>query len=222
MMVFLNRPWLSQLGLVVGLLIGLSIAITANAAGSGWVQVKWVADGDTIVLRDGRHVRYIGIDAPEVKHHQQQGEPKADWARSINRQLVERFRLQLVFDQEQTDRYGRTLAYVYRSDGLFVNAELIKKGCAHAFYQWPNASKAKVLLDAQRNAMRNRVGIWQHIEIDEKPDHPYRGNRRSKRFHRADCPKGKKMAHRNQIWLKNKWTAFWEGFSPARECIEFP
>jgi micrococcal nuclease len=31
-------------------------------------SVKWVADGDTIILRDGRHVRYIGIDTPEVAH----------------------------------------------------------------------------------------------------------------------------------------------------------
>jgi micrococcal nuclease len=219
-MVWLNQPTLLRIGLVVGLIIGLGIAYAADH--SAWVQVKWVADGDTIVLRDGRHVRYIGIDAPEVKHHHQRGEPKADWARSINRQLVENFRLRLVFDQEQTDRYGRTLAYVYRRDGLFVNAELIEKGCAHVLYQWPNTRKAKGLLKAQRNAMKNRMGIWKQIKKDEKPDQPYRGNRRSKRFHRYDCSKGKTMAPKNQVWFKNKWEAFWAGYSPARECIAFP
>ena len=29
-------------------------------------QVKWVVDGDTIVLADGTKVRYIGINAPEL------------------------------------------------------------------------------------------------------------------------------------------------------------
>ena len=33
-----------------------------------WYHVRWVGDGDTIVLQDGRHVRYIGINAPEIEH----------------------------------------------------------------------------------------------------------------------------------------------------------
>jgi hypothetical protein len=33
-----------------------------------WFYVKWINDGDTIVLADGRHVRYIGINAPEIDH----------------------------------------------------------------------------------------------------------------------------------------------------------
>jgi micrococcal nuclease len=33
---------------------------------------------------------------------------------------------------------------------------------------------------------------------------------------------GKTMAKKNQIWLKNQWAAFWEGYAPARECINFP
>ena len=213
---------LSRIGLVVSLFLWTGIAFSADTDGSGWVQVKWVADGDTIVLQDGRHVRYIGIDAPETAHHQQRGEPMANQARSANRQLVEGWRLRLVFDQEKADRYGRTLAYVYRNDGLFVNAELVKTGCAHVFYQWPNTRQSAVLLANQREAMKKGLGIWQHIEKNETPNKPYRGNRRSKRFHHHDCPKGKTMSSKNQVMFKNQWAAFWEGFSPARECIAFP
>jgi micrococcal nuclease len=204
------------------LLFLTGIAFAADAAGSEWVRVQWVVDGDTIVLQDGRHVRYIGIDAPETEHKHQRGEPMANWARSTNRQLVEKRRLRLVLDHERTDRYGRTLAYVYRHDGLFVNAELIKKGCAHALYQWPNTRMSQELLAAQRDAMTTGVGIWRHIDKNEQPDQPYRGNRSSKRFHRHDCPMGKTMAKKNQVWFKNKWEAFWAGYSPARECIVFP
>jgi len=221
-MTLLNRSVWSCVSLVVGLLFWAGVAFPADAAGTQWVTVKWVADGDTIILRDGRHVRYIGIDAPETAHHRQRGEPMGNPARSANEQLVKDQRLRLVFDQEKTDRYGRTLAYVYRSDGLFVNAELVKKGCAHVLVQWPNVSQTKALIDAQRDAMKNGGGIWQHIHKDEVPDKPYRGNRRSKRFHSHDCPKGKTMSSKNQVWFKNKWAAFWAGFSPARECIAFP
>ncbi len=86
--------------------------------------VRWVVDGDTVVLADGRHVRYIGIDTPEIDHAKQQAEPLAYGARSVNRQLVEGQSVRLEYDRETTDRYGRTLAYVYRGDGVFVNAEL--------------------------------------------------------------------------------------------------
>lgn len=212
----------SQMGLIVSLFLWTGIAFGGDTEGSGWVEVKWVADGDTIVLQDGRHVRYIGIDAPETAHHHQPGEPMADQARSANRHLVKGWRLRLVFDQERTDRYGRTLAYVYRRDGLFVNAELVKTGCAHVLYQWPNTSQATLLLSSQREAMKKEQGIWKDIEKNEVPDKPYRGNRRSKRFHRHDCPKGKTMSSKNQVRFKNQWAAFWAGFSPARGCIAFP
>ena len=40
-------------------------------------------------------------------------------------------RVRLRFDAERRDRYGRLLAYVYRErDGLFVNAELVRRGYA--------------------------------------------------------------------------------------------
>jgi hypothetical protein len=44
------------------------LLISAAASAQQWFRVKWVIDGDTIVLDDGRHVRYIGINAPEIAH----------------------------------------------------------------------------------------------------------------------------------------------------------
>ncbi len=209
-----------QWGILIALLLAAGIRI--SEAGEQWVKVRWVADGDTIILKDGRHVRYIGIDTPEMEHKQQRGEPLAKWARKINESLVEGQRLKLVFDEEKKDHYGRTLAYVYREDGLFVNAEMVKQGCANVFYQHPNTNMFKSLLADQRKAMERGIGIWKYVDKNEKPQKPYRGNRRSKRFHTHDCPMGKTMSRKNQVWLKNKWEAFWKGYSPARKCISFP
>jgi micrococcal nuclease len=102
-----------------------------------WVRVKWVADGDTIIVQDGRHVRYIGINTPEIDHERHRAAPMGVEARSRNRMLVEGWRLQLVYDQEKKDRYGRTLAYVYRRDGMFVNAELLKAGICPCLALFP-------------------------------------------------------------------------------------
>jgi micrococcal nuclease len=68
----------------------------------------------------------------------------------------------LVFDREKKDRYGRTLAYVYRSDGLLVNAELVKQGYAHVLYRFPNVSKAtRFFFPLNVWPWRSGRGIWQ-------------------------------------------------------------
>ena len=206
----------------LGLIAIVLAAASVSSHADGWVRARWVADGDTIVLQDGRHVRYIGIDTPEIDHKNHRAAPMGAAALSMNRQLVEGWRLRIFHDRELKDRYGRTLAYVYRSDGLFVNAELLKHGFAYALYRFPNTSKAIILLAAQREAMEKRLGIWRLVDKTETPPHAYLGNRRSRRFHAHDCPMGKKTAEKNRVWLNNQWTAFMAGYAPAKECIEFP
>ncbi len=111
---------------------------------------------------------------------------------------------------------------MYRSDGLFVNTELLKEGYAHVLYRFPNTAKTKILLSAQREAMEKGRGLWQLVGKNNRPGHPYLGNRRSMRFHTHDCPMGKTMSPKNRVQLKNQWTAFWSGYAPASGCIDFP
>lgn len=208
--------------LLTGIFLFVVFVAWNETSAQDWVTVRWVADGDTIVLNDGRHVRYIGIDTPEVAHENHRAEPMGGAAKALNSELVLGRRIRLVTDREKKDRYGRVLAYVYREDGLFVNAELLRRGFAHFLYRFPNTLLAGELLADQREAMVQGRGIWRQIRKDERPDHAYLGNRRSKRFHVHDCPRGNRMSAKNRIRLKNQWAAFWEGYAPARGCIVFP
>jgi len=95
-------------------------------------KVGRVVDGDTIELTDGRLVRYIGIDAPEVRRRARPGDrewrtgggnrwvedpqPFGHAATEANRALVEGKRVRLEYDVQTRDRFGRLLAYVYVSD----------------------------------------------------------------------------------------------------------
>lgn len=207
---------------LAGIFLFVVFAAWSETSAQNWVAVRWVADGDTIVLTDGRHVRYIGIDTPEVSHENRRAEPMGEAAKAFNRKLLQGKRMRLETGRETKDHYGRTLAYVVREDGLFVNAELLRQGFAHVLYQFPNTERAGELLAAQRDAMAQGRGIWQRISKKERPSHAYLGNRRSKRFHIHDCPQGNRMSARNRIWLKNQWAAFWEGYAPAKGCIVFP
>ena len=76
------------------------------------VSVAKVVDGDTLRLVDGRSVRLIGINTPELGRDGRKAEPFAVAAQRRLRALVEASngRVGLVPGRESKDRYGRTLA----------------------------------------------------------------------------------------------------------------
>ena len=97
---------------------------------------------DPVALPSGEEpVRYIGIDTPESVKPGSPVECFAKRASAFNERLVAGERVRLVRDVEERDRYGRLLAYVYRvRDGLFVNAELVRRGYATVATFPPNVA----------------------------------------------------------------------------------
>ncbi len=202
------------------LFLALSVSFCGrNVYAENWTHVRWVEDGDTIILQDGRRVRYIGINTPEIAHADTPAEPNAYAAKRFNRKLIINKRIRLVFDAEQFDRYGRTLAYVFLSDSTFVNAELIRHGYAFFVPRKPNEKYDQIFLKTQREAMTAGEGMWHNWS--EKKEH-YIGNRRSKRFHRMTCPYGKKTGQKNRLIFRSRWDAFWEGYAPGKKCSVQP
>lgn len=125
------------------------------------VIVDRVIDGDTIVLSDNRHVRLLGIDAPELGRDGQPAQPYAEASRDWLRNQIEGHAAQLRLETRQTDRYGRTLAWVYSSDDALVNAQLLDAGCARLLddYGLP-ADLEPALRAAEATARVNRRGLW--------------------------------------------------------------
>lgn len=184
--------------------------------GEEWVRVKWVADGDTIVLKDGTFVRYIAIDSPEIDHQNNIAEPYGYAAKEYNEKLVLSTKLRLEYDREKTDRFGRKLAYVFTENGVFVNQALLEKGYAFYLHSKPNLKYRDLLIKTQQQAMAHKRGIWKNLR--EKSEW-YIGNRNSKRFHTPDCSWGKKTHPKNEILLTSAWDAFWQGYAPCRRCL---
>jgi micrococcal nuclease len=64
-------------------------------------------------------------------------------------------------DVELRDRYGRLLAYVERlPDGLFVNAELVRRGYATPLAIAPDTRHAARFAALARQARRAGRGLW--------------------------------------------------------------
>ena len=144
--------------LLIGIGIGLGLALGHglwHSDNSLYEQalVTSVIDGDTVELVDGRHVRYLGIDTPEI------GDYYADEATARNRELVEGRTIELQRGSRDQDEYGRLLRYVY-VDGTFVNAELVAEGYATAYIFDPDDRYSQVLVQLEQYARMKKLGLW--------------------------------------------------------------
>jgi micrococcal nuclease len=130
------------------------------------VRVDYVVDGDTFYCTpdgtsDSVKVRMIGMDTPEIAH-----DDPADcygndaWAyteEALTGRLV-----WLTFDEDPTDTYDRTLAYVIRdnTEAGFFNRNLVRQGYATPLTVQPNDSfKAEIQADADA-AEAEGLGLW--------------------------------------------------------------
>jgi micrococcal nuclease len=191
-------------------LIGLSFAEKS-------AFVRYVIDGDTIVLKKGTKVRYRGINSPEIPHEDTPGEPLGLAATRRNRQLVQGRLVTLVQDDEKRDRFGRMLAYVFLPGGRMVNEVLVREGMAFVCFYEKGSPFSKRLLDAQREAIDDGRGIWSIPAV--RPEPYYVGNSQSLCFHRPSCPYGKKTSNSNRIIFKSRSDACKEGFCRCKRCM---
>ena len=168
-----------------------------------------------LFISGGQRVRYLGIDAPE-REGKDPAEFLAQEAHQLNRRLVLKKEVRLVYGPERRDRYDRLLAYVFLDNGLFVNGELVKQGLAKVLYHGPWMERFDELVQLQREAIKDSRGIW--AKVLKESDDGYRGQVHTRRFHRLECSLGKNIARKNLIIFRSKKEAYWQGYSPCRTC----
>ncbi len=126
--------------------------------------VSEIISGDTIVLSDGRKIRYAAIESP------QKDSSWFDFCRDANVYLVQDKSVQLIMESSQTTP-DAIFAYVYtpiqigeETKYLFVNAELVRFGFAKVL-PVPNDTAQKRLWESlwqlqESEAKPNQKGIW--------------------------------------------------------------
>jgi micrococcal nuclease len=161
-------PWVLVVLLAAG--YGWTRRGDGDAAPSGprGARVLRVVDGDTILVAVGgvqERVRYIGVDTPETVKPNTPVQCFGKRASAENHRLLDGQAVRLVADAEARDRYGRLLAYVYRvSDGLFVNAALVRGGYATTLTIAPNVRFADRFAALARQARDAGRGLWSACE----------------------------------------------------------
>jgi endonuclease YncB( thermonuclease family) len=130
------------------------------------VRVNYVYDGDTLQLEDGRKIRLMGIDTPEI--FSRRGQVAADIKRQgekarvvLQQQLgLSKQRVGLAFGPQRFDRYNRTLAHVFLPNGKNLQAWLIAQGYAIAFTTPPNDRMSSCYQQQEAHARKLKLGIW--------------------------------------------------------------
>ena len=131
--------------------------IPARSRSSGSCIVESVTDGDTMRCVDGRRIRLLLIDAPERTQP-----PFGERSRDALRKLAPRgTRLRVELDVRPTDRYDRTLAYLWRADGRMLNHEMVRGGWAVVLVYPPNVRHVDRLRAAADSAKRERRGLYE-------------------------------------------------------------
>ncbi len=149
--------------------IWLSAVLAASLSGSGqpvlWAQatppstgvcvVARLADGDSLTCTDGRKVRLLLMDTPEMQ--------QKPWGLMAKRQLETLAGpgtvLRLELDRNPTDRYGRTLAYAWAGNVL-VNERMVANGWA-VVLAYEDVRYLERMQRAERTAQGAKKGFWQ-------------------------------------------------------------
>lgn len=181
-------------------------------------------DGDTVKLADRRVVRLAGIDTPELPHKGSAAQYYSRQARQALEALVKGRKVRLEFPGVSTrDRYGRLVANMLMDDGASVNELMVERGAAFFYpHQDLNPEFQEKLLNLQRDAIKERRGMWNHVLSLAIARNHYIGNRASLRFFPASCPEAQRIKPRNRVDFGNLMDAFLAGYAPARICIFWP
>ncbi|MBQ7586387.1 MAG: thermonuclease family protein [Desulfovibrionaceae bacterium] len=188
------------------------------------IGVSFCFDGDTVKLNDRRIVRISGIDTPELAHDKQPEQFYAKISKAHLEELLNGHKVSL----ENTsvngkDRYGRIIADILLDDGQSIAELMVSHGAAF-FYPHKDLLPdfQERLLTLQRNAIRERQGMWGPLLELPVAHQNFIGNKDSLRFFPADCPQAQKIKPRQRVYFGTLMDAFVAGFAPARICLFWP
>lgn len=125
--------------------------------------VSRVVDGDTIdvIFNNGKkeRIRFILVDTPETKHPNKPVQPFGPEASDYTERKLLNKHVELEFDVQERDRYGRLLAYVY-VEGKMINEMLLENGLARVAVFPPNTKYVDEFRAIEQQAKQKQLGIW--------------------------------------------------------------
>jgi len=141
-------------------------SLTDSETADETVTVSRVYDGDTVKLSDGRKLRLIGINTPEMGSSDRQPEPFAQLAtRFVRARMKESNIVQIRYGVQKKDRYGRLLVHIFLKDKRNLNALMLEQGLARTLHVPPNNWQFHCYDNLDKQAQRLKTGLWSNPQF---------------------------------------------------------
>jgi len=143
----------------IALALTVLTLLSAQTSPAAALRVASITDGDTIKLANGKSVRLLQIDTPELNGNECYAkEAQVALAKLLNRGVT--LRLTTDPNLDKVDAYGRLLRYVFKGK-TNINLEMVKIGAAAPyFYRGELGRYSDRLLKAAENAKAQGLGLW--------------------------------------------------------------
>ncbi len=123
---------------------------------SGDCVLSFVIDGDSVRCADGREIRLLAIDAPEMAQQ--------PWGARAREELLRvapvSTPLGVEYDAVRVDTFDRDLAYLFLPGGDMLNEHMVASGYALAFIIPPNRRYEDRIEAAEAAASAEGRGLW--------------------------------------------------------------
>lgn len=144
----------------------------ASQSQPGLYEIDHFVDGDTIAVKmDGRSetIRMIGVDTPETHRPNTPVQCYGPAAAAHTKSLIGNNKVRLESDEtnQNRDRYGRLLRYVYLPDGRLVEEEIIRNGYGFAYTSFPFTKKSDFIA-YEKQARQNNRGLWRNCTVSQE------------------------------------------------------
>lgn len=214
----MNSPVIKPLKLLFCITFLLFISIPF--AHSQTVKCTRVVDGDTILLSNGEKVSLIGVNTPGKTHSNKPVESYGKESSAFTRRMVEGKAVRIEYGQQQRDKYGALLAYVYLTDGTFLNAEIIKQGHGHVDTGVP-FKYINEFRQYEQEARTAQRGMWAHKPSRKEPKYTrerYMGAKDSTIYHLPTCALIRKVNPLDRRMFNTVKKAVDAGYVPCKVC----
>jgi micrococcal nuclease len=199
--------------------------VDLSVADGGVYRVRKVVDGDTLVLENGAHVRYHGVNTPEAGHFVKDAAPLSAQATARNVELVEGKRVRLKLPREPLDMHGRIVATV-----LIVNDDasetdagktLLQEGLAKSMGLGASAQELSELKRIEEDAKARKAGIWGLEDNARKSGEvkPFIAASTGSVYHLRACGTAQRIRTMNLHEYDSAESAEAAGYKPCSKCI---
>ncbi len=139
--------------------------LPTNTSDPSLFLVTRVVDGDTIVVQINgaqEKIRLIGINTPETVDPRRPVECFGKEASAFTKSLLTNQQVRLESDpsQDNRDKYGRLLRYVFLTDGTLINEKIIAGGYGYEYTHHVPYRHQTEFKKTEQTARTQEKGLW--------------------------------------------------------------